>query len=127
MPQPQKASRRKTAAGSAGGASRGGTTGTRPSAATVRKKIVEVLADSGEPMSQKEIETKVGPALPSAQRPSIASQIGFLLEDDDATYVPGSRKVKLTEKGERWFRGIRALSPGAIPISLDDARAARDR
>jgi hypothetical protein len=85
--------------------------GPPPSAATVRKAIIQVLADSG-PSTAKAIEEKVGKLLPAAEKPSVRQQLQTLSEGEYVVDAPDEpRSVTLSESGLRWWNGIEALSP----------------
>jgi hypothetical protein len=87
--------------------------GPPPSAATVRKAIIQILADGG-PSTAKTIEEKVGKLLPSTEKPSVRQQLQTLIEGGyviDATDKP--RALMLSDSGRRWWSGIEALSPRA--------------
>ena len=80
-------------------------------AAAVRRAIVSILA-SGSSMTPKEIEQAVTLKLPGMRGPTVGNQLRVL---EDGRWITASkedtRRVMLTEQGERWALGIEALSP----------------
>jgi Fe2+ or Zn2+ uptake regulation protein len=84
--------------------------GRRPSAATVRKTLIQVLATS-EPVTAKTLEEEVGKLLPAAERPSVRQQLQILR---DGSYVieasDNHRRMTLSDSGRRWWTGIEALT-----------------
>jgi Fe2+ or Zn2+ uptake regulation protein len=84
------------------------------SAATVRKTIIQVLADKPTGYTTREIERSVADLLPTADRASVSEQVDALREGEYITRVPGQPgRVRLSERGESWWTGIRALTPAA--------------
>lgn len=85
----------------------------RPSAATVRKVLIQALATSGS-ATAKELEDEVGRLLPAAERPSITQQLQVLREGEYVIEAPDDRRrMTLSDAGRRWWRGIEALAPRA--------------
>lgn len=84
------------------------------SAATVRKTIIQVLADHPAGSTTREIESSVASLLPAADRASVSEQVDALREGEYITRVPGQPgRIRLSERGESWWTGIKALTPAA--------------
>ncbi len=83
----------------------------RPSAATVRKGIIQTLASDG-PLTARALESAVGRLLPATEKPSVEQQLQVLREGG---YVEQRREqppgLQLTDSGRRWWEGIQALAP----------------
>lgn len=83
----------------------------RPSAATVRRTLIRVLATGG-PATARELEDEVGRLLPATERPSARQQLqvlregGYIIDADE-----GNRRMMLSDAGRRWWKGIEALAP----------------
>jgi hypothetical protein len=83
----------------------------RPSAATVRKALIQALA-AIEPATAKALEDGVGALLPAAERPSVRQQLQVLREGKYVIEAPDDhRRVILSDSGRRWWAGIKALAP----------------
>lgn len=85
----------------------------RPTAAAVRKALVQTLAVEG-PATAKTLEAEIGRLLPAAERPSVKQQLQVLREEGYVIDAPEDhRRLMLSESGRRWSRGIEALQPRA--------------
>jgi hypothetical protein len=82
----------------------------RPSAATVRKALIQALA-AHESTTAKVLEDEVGKLLPTAERPSVRQQLQVLCEGKYVIEAPDHRRMMLTDSGRRWWTGIEALTP----------------
>lgn len=83
----------------------------RRSAAAVRRAIVRALGEGRK--TPNEIEKAAAVILGPVAHASIDTQLRVLLDGDYvAAAKDDARKVELTDSGERWLRGIRALSAG---------------
>ncbi len=88
--------------------------GRPPSAATVRKTIIQILASTG-PSTAKKVEEEVGRLLPAAEKPSVRQQLQALSEGEYVVGAPDEpRCLVLSESGRRWWNGIKALSPRLV-------------
>lgn len=86
----------------------------RPSAARVRKALIQALATS-ESATAKELEDEVGRLLPASERPSVQQQLQVLREGAYIIEAPDDRRrMVLSDAGRRWWNGIKALAPGAV-------------
>lgn len=100
---------------------RNGPSPKRYPAARVRKAIVQALAPDKE-LTPTQVKAAVAKLLPAADRASIDGQINVLRDKGDVSRGRiNPRRLALTESGQRWWRGIKALSPE--PVSLEERRA----
>jgi hypothetical protein len=84
-------------------------TATAPAPAEYRKLIVEVLAESDGGLPIRDVERIVGERLPEGARDSIEDEVQSLI-DWDLVVRDRSKKLKLTDAGVGFWKGIQALT-----------------
>lgn len=82
------------------------------SIAKQRRAVVEALS-SGGALTIQQIERAVGQLLPDASRDPVEESVESLVREGLVKHVPeDARRLRLTERGERFAKGIQALAAG---------------
>jgi repressor of nif and glnA expression len=80
------------------------------SAAAFRRAIIQVLGESTEPMTERQITRAVAAMLPAVDKPPVTQHLEALKENGYVERAGASSRLVLTDRGTRFWRGIRVLT-----------------
>ncbi len=82
------------------------------SVAKQRRAVIEALS-SREALTIQQIERSVGQLLPDASRDTVEESVESLVREGHVEHLPDdARRLRLTERGARFAKGIQALAAG---------------
>jgi hypothetical protein len=78
-----------------------------------RRAVIEALATNAEPMTIQQVERAVGRLLADGVRDAVEDSVESLIQEGQVEHAPGdARRLRLTERGSRFAKGIQALAAG---------------